>query len=530
MDNVYTFELNDSSIDEISELILTHCSNKKCDKKSILRIRLSVEETLLCWRDNGFRNHKINIVFKRKILTDFIEIELTGKEFNPLNTDNNSDDYSRRILESLNIIPQYRYSSGTNIIEFRIPKKHPGQLQQLFTVIILAVSFGVLGKCFLPANVIDLLMSNIITPVSDAFYSLLGCVAGPMIFLSVTWGIYGIGDSKTFSLIGKHLILDFFLVTVITTVGTLILLPVIGPVSGFGMNISGQIGSIIEMILAIIPSNIVEPFETGNTLQIIFMGIIVGVALLFLGEMTAMVAKAIGQINSLIIFLMKFISKLVPYVVFLVIVSLIWSGSIEIFSQMWKFLVILIAAYFVVMSVSITTTGMRLKVNIILLLKKNIDALIVAFVTASSAATFATNTEICRKRFGIRSNITNFGIPLGMIVNKPCTAVYNMLIVLYFAGQEGITVDIAWILTMLISVVLISISTPPIPGGGAAAYALLFTQAGIPIEMLSVVLAIDMITDFFVTSSEMFCLPLSLLNSASKIGMVDRNILESEQW
>ena len=157
-------------------------------------------------------------------------------------------------------------------------------------------------------------------------------------------------------------------------------------------------------------------------------------------------------------------------------------------------------------------------------------ALIVAFVTASSAATFATNTEICRKRFGIRSNITNFGIPLGMIVNKPCTAVYNMLIVLYFAGQEGITVDIAWILTMLISVVLISISTPPIPGGGAAAYALLFTQAGIPIEMLSVVLAIDMITDFFVTSSEMFCLPLSLLNSASKIGMVDRNILESEQW
>ena len=530
MDNVYTFELNDSSIDEISELILTHCYAKKCDKKSALRIRLSVEEILLCWRDNGFHDYKINIIFKRKILTDFIEIELIGKKCNPLDIDNSDDDYSRRILESLNIIPQYRYSSDTNIIEFRIPKKRPGQLQQLFAVIILALLFGFLGKIFLPVNVIDSLMSNIVTPISDTFYSLLGCVAGPMIFLSVAWGIYGIGDSKTFSLIGRHLMLDFFLVTVIATIGTLIFLPIMGPISGFGKNISGQIGSIIEMILAIIPSNIVEPFETGNTLQIIFMGIIVGVALLFLGDMTAMIAKAIGQINSLIVFLMKFISKLVPYVVFLVIVSLVWSDSFEIFSQMWKFLVMLIAAYFVVIFLSVTATGVRLKTNIFLLFKKNIDALIVAFVTASSAATFAVNTEICSKRFGIKSNITNFGIPLGMIINKPCTAIYNMLIVLYFAWQKGLTVDLAWILTMLFSVALISISTPPIPGGGAAAYALLFTQAGIPIEMLSVVLAIDMITDFFVTSAEMFCLPLSLLNSASKIGMVNRDILESTNW
>ena len=70
-----------------------------------------------------------------------------------------------------------------------------------------------------------------------------------------------------------------------------------------------------------------------------------------------------------------------------------------------------------------------------------------------------------------------------------------------------------------------AVSTPPIPGGAAATYTMLFLQLGIPAEALVITVALDMIFDFFLTSGDMLLLLVELFSISSKIGMQNMDVI-----
>ena len=74
---------------------------------------------------------------------------------------------------------------------------------------------------------------------------------------------------------------------------------------------------------------------------------------------------------------------------------------------------------------------------------------------------------------------------------------------------------------------VVSVATPPIPGGGVVAYTILFAHMGIPSDAMAVAITIDILTDFAVTAFEMLCMPLSLIHTACQLNMIDTDILRS---
>ena len=148
-----------------------------------------------------------------------------------------------------------------------------------------------------------------------------------------------------------------------------------------------------------------------------------------------------------------------------------------------------------------------------------------ALTTASSAAAFSSNVDTCEKKFGIDSSLIRFGIPLGMVMHKPVAAVYNLLLVFFFAEKFGVTCSVSWIVVAVLISSIIAIATPPIPGGGAVAYTIIFAQMGIPSDALAMALALDIITDFLITAFEMLVLPMALVSISSGLGMIDRESL-----
>ena len=112
-----------------------------------------------------------------------------------------------------------------------------------------------------------------------------------------------------------------------------------------------------------------------------------------------------------------------------------------------------------------------------------------------------------------------------MVMHKPVSAVYNMLLVFFFAGKYQISCSAGWIVVAIIISSIIAIATPPIPGGGAVAYSIIFAQMGIPEEAMAVALALDIITDFLITAFEMYVLPLSLINISYGLGMIEKEVL-----
>lgn len=520
------YTLTEQTCDEIAAQITAFCESQKMDRKDIIRYRLSTEECLLDWLSHGCEGNKVRLRMGSRMFSSFIVLEMEGQPLDPYRDEKESyGNFCNNILSNLNLTPDYSYDGGYNQLLFRIQEKRPGQVSILASVIALAVLVGLLGLVVLPQGLRMSLLDGLITPIYDTFFNILSCIAGPMIFLAVTWGIYGIGDAATLTRIGKRLMLQYLSMTFLAAAFCSVWFPLFG---NHLVRTSGQdssLNAIMGLILGIFPANIIEPFYTGNTLQIIFLAIVIGIALLYLGKKTSLVADAIEQVNYLVQFLMGLISRLVPFVIFLVVVNLIWSRNVKNIGNIWHLFLIFLVAAVVIAAAFLLSVSIKHKVKPKVLLNKSSDTFLVALATASSAASFSSNMTVCKKKFGISSSLCSFGIPLGMIIHKPIAASYNLLLVFYFASVYHVSCSWSWLVIAVLVCAIVAVATPPIPGGGAVAYSILFTQMGIPAEAMAIAITIDVLTDFVITAFEMFCMPLSLIHAARRLNLIDMDTL-----
>ena len=76
---------------------------------------------------------------------------------------------------------------------------------------------------------------------------------------------------------------------------------------------SNPILSISSIVLGLFPTNLFRPFIEGNTLQIIMLSVVVGIAVLSLGDLAEGVREALNQLNMLVQFLMEQLCRLKSY-------------------------------------------------------------------------------------------------------------------------------------------------------------------------------------------------------------------------
>ena len=112
--------------------------------------------------------------------------------------------------------------------------------------------------------------------------------------------IYCIGDASTFSEVGRRVCVRYLLyLLVMTVLIALISLPFFSLQIGNTQN-GNQYSELYQMVLNIIPDNLFTPFSRGNTLQIMFVGIIIGLTMLVIGKNTQVVAELAEQLGFIV--------------------------------------------------------------------------------------------------------------------------------------------------------------------------------------------------------------------------------------
>lgn len=132
-------------------------------------------------------------------------------------------------------------------------------------------------------------------------------------------------------------------------------------------------------------------------------------------------------------------------------------------------------------------------------------AWITAWGTASSAATLPVTIRCVLER-GVPVTITKFAVPLGCLINMDGTAIYFPIVVVFLAATQGITLNAAdYIIVVLLST-LASIGTTPIPSSSLVLTVMIAGSIGVPITgMYAVVVAIDWFLDRFRTAVNVSC-------------------------
>ena len=522
-----SYRLSAETVDLLSQEFFESLTEAEVERKDIIRLRLSLEEILEGWLA-ALPDAPATLQARRRMGKQMIEIRVEGRE---MCSDDDMEELSlsSRLLAQAGLTLTRSYRNGENCLTVYPPRKQKlGQMQKLLIAIVSAICLGLLQR-LLPGGAREGIRA-VTDPLFNMILNLLRTISSPMIFLAICGGIFNIGDMTVMGKIGKKVIGRIVLLTFLVSAATALCIVWFFPLelSSGGAGMSG-FSAIYQIVLDIVPSDLVSPFLNGNTLQVIFLGAAVGVALLVLGDRAAVVRTFIEQVNGVVQFLMEAIGRLIPVFVFLSLFALMGSDLGAGITGILKAIVIAFVGCAVMMLLFIGILSVRQKVSFRLLVKKLLPTFLIGFTTASSSAAFATNLETCEKQLGVPPVLVNFAVPLGQVLYMPGFIVSFSGICLCMAENYGIAITPAWVVTMVIVVGLLSMAMPPVPGGALTAFAVMFVQLGIPNDAVALAAAINAVVDFIATASNLTCLQVEVVTVSGKLGMLNRECLKKER-
>ena len=519
------YELTAPGIDAAGEAAYEFLTAAKVEHKNAVRVRLALEEALLRYRDEGTAEG-FTLRCRWRFRAPRVELAVPGQSLDPLaEEDELNSGALTGMMAHMGLAPLWQYKNGVNRVLFTPKRKKRSLVGSMLTALVLAVVLGYLCR-LLPEAARMGLSDKLVTPVFDTFMGFLTAISGPMIFLSVTWGICCIGDVASFGRIGKRMIAMFILLTVVlTTIAGAAMLPFFPLAAGGGQAFDPS--ELMDMVLDIVPANFFTPFTEGNPLQIIFVAVLIGIALLLLGEKVSVAATFVEQSNYVVQLIMEAVSSLVPVFVFGSVFRMFLEGGLQLLAKSYKLLPVIVLGTAVMMACSLGFVCLRWKVGPMTMLKKTMPTFLIGLTTASSVAAFPTNQECCEKQLGIHEKITRFGIPLGQVIYMPGGVVMFLVAALCMAEVYGVAITPAWLLTALFICVMLAIAAPPVPGSALTCYTLLFTQLGMPMEAVAIMTALNVILEFLATSSDLFCLQMALTDLGGSLDMLDIKTLRT---
>ncbi|MBO4692469.1 MAG: dicarboxylate/amino acid:cation symporter [Bacteroidales bacterium] len=373
---------------------------------------------------------------------------------------------------------------------------------QILIGLVLGAVFGILLPKY--AHYIDW--------AGQIFLRALKMIIIPLVFTSLVVGVASLNSSKDLGrLAGKTI--GFYLVTTAIAIAIgLILVNLIRP--GVGANLPtpqdvdlSTIGksstSFMDQIIGIVPANIFYEMSMGNILPVIFFAIIFGFFITKCGDKTrTTLLDLCNAVNDVIMKITMFVISLAPIGVFAIISNMlakqILAGNSisQLIASLGIYLIVvwagMIIQFFGVLPAAVYFVG---KEHPYRHMQKMSTAILTAFSTCSSGAALPISMRDSEQKCGISNKITSFVLPLGATVNMNGTALYEGVTVLFIAQVYGVDMSIAQQLIVLGTVMLSAIGTAGIPMAGFVMLSIALSVAGLPLEAMGLVLAIDQLCD-----------------------------------
>jgi Na+/H+-dicarboxylate symporter len=190
-----------------------------------------------------------------------------------------------------------------------------------------------------------------------------------------------------------------------------------------------------------------------------------------------------------------------PYCIFMLVAAIFMDLGFPALKALGKYAVTVLLGLFihgfVTLPILVLIFG---KYNPFKLLKALSPAMMTAWSTASSAATLPITMSNLEKRAGVEPRIGNFVLPLGATINMDGTALYESVAVIFIAQLLGVQLTMGMQIVIFITASLAAVGAAAIPGAGLVTMGIVLTAAGLPLDGIGLILAIDRILDQFRTA------------------------------
>ena len=373
-------------------------------------------------------------------------------------------------------------------------KKKMSLAMQIFIALVLAIIAGLLLQSHAD------FAESYIKPFGTIFLNLVKFIVVPIVLFSIMCGIISMSDIKKVGAIGLKTVVFYlcttaFAVTIGLIGGNLFkgLFPVVATTDLTYE--ATEATSFMDTLVNMFPSNFVSPMVEANMLQIIVMAVLLGFAIILVGEKNIRVVNAFNDLNDIFMKCMEMILKLSPIGVFCLLCPVIAANGSNIIASL---AMVLLTAYLcyvihvvVIYSLAVKAIG---GLSPLKFFKGMLPAMMFAFSSSSSVGTLPINLE-CVEGLGASREISSFVLPLGATINMDGTAIYQGVCAIFIASCYGITLTPTQMLTVVLTATLASIGTAGVPGAGMVMLAMVLTSVGLPVDGIALVAGVDRIFD-----------------------------------
>jgi proton glutamate symport protein len=351
--------------------------------------------------------------------------------------------------------------------------------------------------------------------LGTAFVNLLKMLVVPLVVASIISGVAGMGGGRDLGRLGVLSILFYLTTTFIAVIIALLVVNIFTPgvvdgipagnllalhtdVATVNANVQAQAGrSVSEVLLGMIPTNIIEAAAGGKLIGLLFFSLLFG---LFVTRLDSPLRESMTQFwQGLFQVMMRmtgFVMRLAPIGVFGLTLKVTAEAGLDAARPLLVFagcVVLSLAVYaFIALPLLIRIAG---RVRPWGLYSAMAPALLTAFSTASSSATLPLSLDCIQRRAGVSPRIAGFVLPLGTSINHAGSALYECAAALFIAQAYGLHLSPMTQFTVVMLALVTSMGIAGIPAASLVGITIILTAVGLPAEAVGVLLVLDRLLD-----------------------------------
>lgn len=368
-------------------------------------------------------------------------------------------------------------------------------------------------------------------PLGTLYVNLIKMIATPLVFFAVINAVAALHGQKSVAALGGKTFL-WFAITAALAVGVglgtgLLLKPGVG-VGQLQLAESytpREVPGPMQVLLDVVPTNPFAALAGGKILQVIFFAGLLGFALVKLGAKTARLRELVREASDAMIQVTRFVLELTPLGTFGLIAALVGTYGFERLLPLGRLVFALYLAC--ALHVIFVYGGLLLAhgLNPLRFFRGAAPGMQVAFVSSSSFASLPVSLRSVTHNLGVNKDYASFAVPLGATIKMDgCGAIYPAIASLFVAQYFGLELSASQYFIILLASVLGSFGTAGVPGTAVVMATVVLSSAGLPLEGLGYLLAIDRVLDMMRTLTNVTGQMLVPVLVAREEGLLDEAV------
>jgi aerobic C4-dicarboxylate transport protein len=374
----------------------------------------------------------------------------------------------------------------------------PKWYQQLWLQVLVGIIAGASLGAFWPAT------GENMKPLGDALIKMIKMMIAPIVFCTVVHGIGSMSDMKRAGRIGLKAIFYFELGTTLALVVGLIMVSALRPGTGLHVDVAALDTRLVQpyinqshsetaagFLMDIIPATVVGAFTSGNTLQVLFFGVLFALALQRFGAHGRFVLKLIDDVGKICILLIGLIMRFAPVGAFGAMAFTIGKYGIGAVISLFQFMLCFYATCLIFIFGILGLVAWLVGFSVWKLIRYLKEELLLVFGFSSSEPVLP-RLIVKMEKAGCAESVAGLVIPTGYSFNLDGTCIYLTMAAMFLAQATDTQLSLAQELGIIAILLLTSKGATAVTGSGFIVLAATLSSAGyIPVASIALIFGID---------------------------------------